>query len=152
MGCWQPHVRSDSFLRHANIVQEDLSADSQSRSTGAVRAGGSQASAMAALGGKRLDYGKRKWEGWTKKSGYCLTLLNQHKSRIILLPPGELHGCKTGTSGETGSTSCWCCVSKKNFELFHLCHTDVYHHNCFLWLFLFLGHFKLFYTDTQYYL
>lgn len=152
MGCWQPHMGSNSFLGDANIGQEDLPTASESRSTRAVRAGGPQASAMAALGRKRLYYGRRKWEGGLRNLGNCLTLLNQHKSRIILLPSGELCGCKTGMSGETGSTSYWRCVSKKHFELFRLCHTDIYHHNCFLWLFLFLVHCKLFYTDTQYYL
>lgn len=43
-------------------------------------------------------------------------------------------------------------VSKKHFDLFCLCHPDIYHHNCFLWLFLLLVHFKLFYIDTQYHL
>lgn len=58
------------------------------------------------------------WEGrgWTvakgnertglRNLGKCLTLLTEHKSRFILLPSSELCGCKTGMSGETGSTSC----------------------------------------------
>ncbi|KAK4826540.1 hypothetical protein QYF61_010060 [Mycteria americana] len=53
-------IRRSITSRDANVAQEDLPADSQSRSAGAVRTGGSQASATAALGRKRLDYGKRK--------------------------------------------------------------------------------------------
>lgn len=60
---------AESFLKDANIVQEDLPADNQIHGTGAVRAGDPWASATAALGRKRLDYGKRKWEDWTKKFG-----------------------------------------------------------------------------------
>lgn len=50
-------------------VQEDLPADKQSHSTGAVRAGGPQAATMAALEGKRLYYSKKKGEGWAEKFG-----------------------------------------------------------------------------------
>jgi len=66
-------------------------------------------------------HGLQEWQLWEERGqivakgneraglrnlGNCLTLLKQHKSRIILLPSGELYGCITGTSGETGSTSC----------------------------------------------